>query len=323
MGYKMIIALAVILCFISTAKAGDESQEAPFHKQTFVYKTVDSCDIHVDVYQPDGDAVRPAILYIHGGALMMGHREQISSVQLEQYVKQGNVLFSIDYRLAPESLLPAIAEDLKDAWQWIRSNAPEKFHVDPNRIAVIGHSAGGYLALLSGFTLNPRPTVLVSFYGYGDIIGDWYSRPDPHYLQSPHVVREDAMKAIVDQPISESRSRDRFTYYLYLRQQGLWPNQVSGHDPLKEPDWFIPYMPLRNVDAHYPPTLLLHGEKDTDVPFALSSLMAEELQKHGVEHQFISNPDWNHGFDGKMKEPAVAAAFEQVLVFLCNHLQAP
>jgi len=91
-------------------------------------------------------------------------------------------IISIDYRLAPQAKLSQILQDLDDAYRWVRGEGPKLFRIDPNRIAVVGHSAGGYLALTSGFRLNPRPTAVVSFYGYGDIAAEWYSRGPTRFI---------------------------------------------------------------------------------------------------------------------------------------------
>ena len=74
----------------------------------------------------------------------------------------GFVIVSIDYRLAPETKLPAIIEDVQDAWRWLRQEGPKRFGIDPERMAAAGGSAGGYLTLMTGFCLKPRPRALVS-----------------------------------------------------------------------------------------------------------------------------------------------------------------
>ena len=171
-----------------------------------------------------------------------------------------------------------------------------------------------------------QPKALISFYGYGDITGPWYSRPDPFYNQMPTVTKEQADAVVGESTISgtpvQFSSEGRFQFYLYCRQQGLWPIEVSGHDPEKERAWYSEYEPLRNVTPAYPPTVLLHGEKDTDVPFEQSVLMAEELKRHGVDYEFITNRDWEHGFDDAgMEDATVQKAFHRILAFLDKHVR--
>jgi len=285
-------------------------------KRTYTYKSAGDCQIQADVYREPGDAARPVIFSIHGGALIMGNRRGINAAQLEKYIGAGYTVVSIDYRLAPETKLPAIIEDVQDAYSWVREKGPELFHADPNRIAVVGHSAGGYLTLMCGFRLNPRPKALVAFYGYGDIAGAWYSRPDPFYNRQPAVSREAARQAVGTRVIAEDTSNERGAFYLYCRQRGIWPQEVSGLDPDLEPKAFDPFCPVRNVTADYPPTMLLHGDKDTDVPYELSVAMNQELERHHVAHEFITMPGRGHGFDRDMQDPEVAAAFDRALAFL-------
>lgn len=301
------------------------AEDSAYSKQTFTYKVVGDCQIQADVYRLPDHVVRPAILYIHGGALIMGNRGGINAQQVNRYIKAGYVVVSVDYRLAPETKLDGIIEDIQDAYAWVRAKGPNLFQIDPNLIAVVGGSAGGYLTLMTGFCVNPRPRALVSFYGYGDIGGPWYSRPDLFYSRQPAVLREEAYRVVGGPVISESSGRDsRFRFYLYCRQQGLWPKEVTGHDPDKEPNAFGKFCPVRNVNRDYPPTMLLHGDKDTDVPFEQSALMAKELERRGVEHEFIVVPNGGHGFDaaGKgMGDPYIARIFDRVLAFLDKHVK--
>jgi acetyl esterase/lipase len=300
---------------------GVGAQEAKPSKQTFMYKTVANCAIKADVYGASAEATRPVVLWIHGGALIMGHRGHVDTALLAKLLKAGYTVVSIDYRLAPETKLPAILDDVQDACQWVRAKGPELFHIDPQRLAVLGASAGGYLTLAAGFRVEPRPRALVSFWGYGDITGAWYSRPDPFYSRMPLVPKTEAYAAVGGPVISESSGKNnRHRFYLYCRQQGLWPKEVTGHDPDMEAKAFEPFCPLRNVTAQYPPTLLIHGTKDTDVPYEQSALMAKELSRHGVEHELRTVPDTGHGLAGA--EPAVVAEVQdRVLAFLNKHLR--
>jgi acetyl esterase/lipase len=301
------------------ALPGLSAAQAEVKKQTFTYKTVGQCEIQADVYRASGDTPCPVVMWIHGGALIMGDRGGIPL--LEKLLKTGYVVVSIDYRLAPETKLPAILEDVQDACTWVREKGPQLFHVDPKRIAVMGGSAGGYLTLTTGFRVKPRPRALVSFWGYGDIAGAWYSRPDPFYSKMPLVPKEEAYRAVGGPVLSGSSGRNnRHRFYLYCRQQGLWPKEVAGHDPDKEPKAFDPFCPIRNVTPKYPPTLLIHGTKDTDVPFDQSARMAKELGRKGVEHELMTIKDAGHGLAGA-KPTEVAQVNERVLAFLNKYLR--
>src|SRR5262249_16244546 len=153
-----------------------------------------------------------------------------------------------------------------------------------------------YLTQVTGHLIRPRPRALVSFYGYGDIAGAWYSRPDAYYSQQPAVPQEEALLAVGKHAISETLGPDlRGRFYLYCRQQGLWPRDVAGDDPDREPRAFNPFCPIRNVTREYPPALLLHGDRDTDVPYQQSVDMAAKLKETGVEHELITMPGGGHG----------------------------
>jgi acetyl esterase/lipase len=294
--------------------------------QTYTYKNVGQCEIKADVYRLHGKEVRPAILWIHSGALIMGDRNMLASPalkeQLRRYLNAGFAVISIDYRLAPETKLAGIVEDLKDAYRWMREVGPGQFYIDPDRIAIVGHSAGGYLTLMAGFSLYPRPKVLVSFYGYGDIIGEWYSQPDSHYIRMKVVAREDALATVGDRMISESPfPSKRNQFYVYCRQNGLWPNEVAGFDPVTQPKEFVPFCPILNIADDYPPTLLLHGDKDTDVPYAQSETMARALERHGITHRLIKMQNRGHVFDSAIEtDRDVSDAFDVVLTFLREHV---
>jgi acetyl esterase/lipase len=264
--------------------------------RTLVYKSLDGCDCKADVWGMAQRGSKPAVMWIHGGALIFGSRRHSKSSRLlTSLLDAGFTVFSIDYRLAPETKLAGIIEDVQDAWRWLRRQAAA-LHTDADRLGVCGGSAGGYLTLMTGFCVKPRPRALVSFWGYGDIAGPWYSRPDPFYRKQPLVSREEALasvgRAALCEP-PEKNNRDKF--YLYCRQNGLWPKEVTGHDPDAEDRSFDPYCPIRNVTRQYPPTMLVHGTADTDVPYEQSQMMAKRLREIGVEHELVTVPGGGHG----------------------------
>lgn len=297
--------------------------------ETVVYKTVGDLPIKADVYPVISVKPAPVLLLIHGGALIMGSRTNIRQTLRFLCARAGFAQVSIDYRLAPETKLPTIIEDLQDAFRWVRGEGARRFHFDPDRVGVIGWSAGGYLTLMSGFCIEPRPKALVSFYGYGDISGPWYSEPDPHYRQQPAVTRETARASVGNAPLAEPPpGNERFQFYLYCRQNGLWPNEVAGFEPHTQPRAFDPYCPIRNVTADYPRTLLFHGTNDTDVPYQQSVDMAAALDANGVFNDLVTIPGGGHGFDGGVRVEDMqdfqpkpgAAAFERTVSFLKQYV---
>lgn len=193
---------------------------------TYVYRVVDGTELAADVYLPDDRrTVKPVVLWLHGGALIRGSRKGIRVAQMESYLSD-YVVVSIDYRLAPETKLPETWTDIEAAYAWIRQCGPDLWNIDPNRAVIAGASAGGYLSLLAGCRLTPRPTAIVSWYGYGDITAPWYAQPSPFYRTRSLVSREDALEVVGESPIAfDDGATDRGRFYLYCRQQGRWPSK--------------------------------------------------------------------------------------------------
>jgi dipeptidyl aminopeptidase/acylaminoacyl peptidase len=159
--------------------------------------------------------------------------------------------------------------------------------------------------------------VLVSLWGYGDLVGDWYGEPSEFYRQQPLVSRDEAFAGVSGAAVEngDKNSKERSRFYLYCRQQGVWPELVGGWDPETEADKFLPYLPVRNVTAEYPPTILVHGTEDTDVPYDQSVEMARELKRAGVAHEFVSVPGAGHGLSPGDKV-LVKDAYDRVFSFV-------
>src|SRR5205809_1068129 len=114
---RFLVALVVFVTLLFFSAAADGPA---FEKKTFVYKTVGDVKIEADVYRANDDKVRSVLVWIHGGALVMGSRNGVPKDLLDLCKSKGYCLVSIDYRLAPEVKLPAIIDDVKDAFRWLR-----------------------------------------------------------------------------------------------------------------------------------------------------------------------------------------------------------
>ncbi|MBM4071015.1 MAG: alpha/beta hydrolase [Planctomycetes bacterium] len=322
---KLVIAVSTLL-LIAGLHVNGEQDARPLAKETHDFKRVGDVAIQADVYRRNGAQSRPVLVWIHGGALIVGSRVSVPGDLLKLCRDENYILVSIDYRLAPEVKLRAIAADLVDAIDWIRTTGPKAFHADPKRIVIAGGSAGGYLTMLAGIKVKPRPLALVAYWGYGDVDGDWYIKPARFYRENfPIIGKDDAFRAVGKKVLTgtdgkDPEQKDRGLFYRYLRQNGLWTKVVTGFDPLTEKSKLDPYCPVRNITAQYPPILMIHGTKDEDVPYELSADMARELARHKVAHELVTVPDAGHGLAGGKRE-LVDKARRRALAFIRERLR--
>lgn len=291
----------------------------PLHllRHSQVYDTVDGQALSLDVIGARPGERRPALLWIHGGGLIFGSRKvSPRPAFLQVLLERGFVVFSIDHRLAPETKLPAIFDDVLQAWRWLHGKGVQHFGADPDRTVIGGASAGAYLALLAANRATPRPRAVASFWGYGDILAPWETQPSPHYLAMERVSREGADASLVAPPQQDPAiGIDRSVFYLYCRQQGRWVPEVTGLDTQLDAEELERWCPLRLQSADSPPVVLVHGQDDMDVPHEQSALFAATLERAGVRHRFLSLTGTGHGFAGARLEDA-AAAEQEVAEFL-------
>jgi dipeptidyl aminopeptidase/acylaminoacyl peptidase len=125
-------------------------------------------------------------------------------------------------------------------------------------------------------------------------------------------------------PVANAADRegDGGAYYQTCRQKGLWPLKVTGFDPKTEEEKFTPLMAAKNVTSDYPPTLMIHGTVDTDVPFEQSEIMAREFEKHSVTFELVRVENGEHGLQGANPED-IEAAYAKVLPFVARFVPPP
>jgi acetyl esterase/lipase len=136
----------------SYIEIADPSIPKNVKKQTDIsYKKVNGRQLLLDVFYPKNNKKKkPAVLLIFGGGWRSGDKTQNHAMATE-LAKQGYIAVSAEYRLSLEAAYPAAVADLRDAVRWMRGHA-EKYGLDPDKIAVMGCSAGGQLAALLGTT---------------------------------------------------------------------------------------------------------------------------------------------------------------------------
>jgi acetyl esterase/lipase len=128
-------------------------------------------DLHVDIYHPPAGAEKhTALLHLHGGGFARGSKDTMGP-QVTPITTRGYLSITLEYRLAGVAKWPAQNDDVKTAIRWTRDNA-SKLGVDPKRIAVVGYSAGGHLALFAAGDPGNQLAACAAFYPVAEIAKD-------------------------------------------------------------------------------------------------------------------------------------------------------
>lgn len=120
-------------------------------------------DLHCDIYRPPpGTEKRMALVHLHGGGFARGSKDTLAE-KVKPITARGYVSIAAQYRLSGVAKWPAQSDDVKTAIRWTRANA-DRLGIDPNRIATVGYSAGGYIALFAAGQDDTHLAACVAFY---------------------------------------------------------------------------------------------------------------------------------------------------------------
>jgi acetyl esterase/lipase len=146
-----LLVLSVVSAALSQGEAGKNDQPAATKvtvRNDVVYGTVHGAGLVADVAFPESTQPLPAIISVHGGRWVGGHRRDASTIKVEQWAGFGFFAMSIDYRLKGCTPAPACYQDLQCAIRYVHAHAKE-LNVDTQRIFLIGQSAGGHMVSLA------------------------------------------------------------------------------------------------------------------------------------------------------------------------------
>ncbi len=262
---RLSIVLMFLCAFTSFAQRKQVWPEKFQGATKVTYKTIGDIKLHLHVFRPvEKKSTAPAIVFFFGGGWNHGTPGQFEQ-QCRYLASRGMVAMTAEYRIRNMHGTRGkdCVEDGKSAVRWIRSNA-KKFGVNPNQIAAAGGSAGGHVAactgVIKGFEAKDEDSKISSI-------------PNAMILFNPPCVlaavpeRKDYLSA---QAMAGMAAR-----------MGVAPEQLS---------------PWHNVSKGHPPTLVLHGEADSLVPFWTSKVFVEKMKKASNQAELAAYPNQKHGF---------------------------
>lgn len=137
------------------------------------YRRVGEVSLKLDAFVPAGEGPFPVAMLIHGGGWGSGDKRADFGDLVPELEKAGIAWCSVSYRLAPEHRWPACFDDVQAALAWLRASADE-LRIDPQRIAVVGYSAGGQLASLLAIRTPPEeaPRAVVGLAPAVELVAD-------------------------------------------------------------------------------------------------------------------------------------------------------
>ena len=272
------------------------------------YYTYNDTPLQASFYPAQNKPGDLTVIYIHGGGLVYGHRDDLPAVYRETFTNAGYNLLTIDYPLAPETKLPEMFRCLTLAVEWFLKNAATTLQLPANDYVLFGRSAGAYLAfLLAKDGLSQGPVGLISFYGYYALTEPSFSRPSAHYNQFPKAPPSYLKQTSGGQPLAAGPIETRFPLYLYGRQTGTWLSLF-----LEEPMDVQRYSLSQTDLSALPPVFLTASAADQDVPYLVSHAASQSIPK-AVFHPVLGLP---HDFDSDLTNNAGKRIYQSVIQWL-------
>lgn len=247
----------------------------------------------LDLYLPEtpAESPLPLVVHIHGGGWMGGSKFPCPFANL---VKQGYAVASVEYRFSQHAVFPAQIQDCQAAIRWLRANS-SRYNLDPDRVGVIGGSAGGHLSALVGASGGKSAF---------PVIGGSEEQSDRVQCVCD-IFGPANFTTVMQQAADDKNVRNIFTFNSpddpYSRLIG-----VSLESDREKTD---AVSPIHYVSKETPPMLILHGTHDALVPYAQSVELAAALEANGVPVWLQTLPGSGHGGPA-FEKPEISALIQ-------------
>ena len=313
----------------------------PRREQNISFAIIPGTDrkILCDVWQPS-ENVRPsglAFIYLHGSAWYFLDKDLGTRPFFRHLAAQGHVIMDVAYRLAPETDMMGMVNDVKRAIVWLKENA-DTYSVNPNRIVVGGGSAGGHLALMTAYTANnplftPRELeekdmsvcAVISLYGPTDLKAFYYHTNQHLTTRSTPGRPKKAVPAKMPEWIKKRMGKGYYRLGMDkgFENTGALAPLMGGH-PDECPASYAFFSPVTHIHSGCPPTLLIHGEHDIMAPVKTTRILRNRLLDKKVPTVMHIIPQTDHAFDLILPEisPSAHTAFYEVERFLALHVNS-
>ncbi len=256
--------------------------------QTICYGKIGDLALEADFYKSIHNHQHKTIIYIHGGGLIYGTRDDLPFEYLQQFLENGYNIFAIDYPLCPEVKIDMVLNSCKKALDWFINNAASALLLNSNDYFLFGRSSGGFLAnYLTARYDGKKPLKLISLYSYFSLEHPKLIKPNKHYQSFPEIPLHVVERSIQSAPLTKGSIQKRYSIYVHYRQKGRWvASLIDSLSSLKQ------YSLSDKELASFPPTFLSASDDDQDVPPEITSHLAGIIpgakcyQVHKLVHDF-------------------------------------
>lgn len=264
--------------------------------ETFTLFHYKELPLQATFYQAASSNYHATILYLHGGGLMFGQRNDLPTEYIQLLTEAGYGVLALDYLLAPESKLDVILDNILRAVDWFLAEGAETLNVPTSDYYVMGRSAGGYLALYTSVHATQLPMGVISFYGYFNLNEAAFNMPSRHFLKYQKVPEQMLRSLVQYRPLVAAPMEERFPLYLSARQRGNWISLLTA-----KPSEAASFSLSQSQLATLPRTFITAATGDPDVPVRQSKLLANYIPDAELillelnEHDFDRTAIQQHG----------------------------
>ena len=250
----MTWAMLLVLFSLGVARVTD-AQEIEFGR-------IGDERLLLDRSLPAGKGPFPIVILVHGGGWTSGDKTAAPASLAPTLVEAGYVCLSINYRLAPQHRWPACRDDVHTAIRWAKANASE-FGGAADKVALIGYSAGGHLAVSAAMVVDDSVMVQA-------VVGLAALTDFEQELPKRGNILGKAQRALLNRP------------------EKITPESLGVLRAIS---------PIHDVRPGLAPFLMVHGDADASVPYEQSVTLKERLKENDVPCELVTISGGTHKMD--------------------------